>query len=342
MRNLPWYEKHSEYKAILLKNIEAYKSLDITDKRFENAVKSFRNYQIIKVIYESNLIEKSGVKTIGETREIINEYLPKLPDNISELTKIENCTDLYDLIDFEKIVKYVNANPDNSATSNLMLSIQFGGKSRGAKEVIQHLGSLIDAEQRAEMYRLKKALFGLTNDEKYKPFPLFEEGFIKELHKNVAEDLLPSNCITVAGEYRQIDVTVDDDNIKFPSYDLLNDCMASFVKESNILFEENKANDEAILWMAAKISYNFVRIHPFPDFNGRLSRIILNMVLRGTSFPFYIDINGRSKSRHKYITALKKANNGNLRPYETLIIERANEIFKMFFDELRMSGINIG
>ena len=38
-------------------------------------------------------------------------------------------------------------------------------------------------------------------------------------------------------------------------------------------------SDETMAMKAAKISHRFVEIHPFSDFNGRLSRLLITMVL---------------------------------------------------------------
>ena len=48
--------------------------------------------------------------------------------------------------------------------------------------------------------------------------------------------------------------------------------------------EENKRNLHPIE-LAAQLHYKFVRIHPFDDGNGRLSRLLMNYILLKNDLP---------------------------------------------------------
>lgn len=63
------------------------------------------------------------------------------------------------------------------------------------------------------------------------------------------------------------------------------------------------------LQLAAKIHYDFVRIHPFDDSNGRTSRLLMNYVLLRQGFPPVII---KSADKKNYLTALNKADVGDL------------------------------
>jgi Fic family protein len=63
------------------------------------------------------------------------------------------------------------------------------------------------------------------------------------------------------------------------------------------------------LELAAKIHYDFVRIHPFDDSNGRTSRLLMNYVLLRHGFPPVII---KSADKKNYLTALNKADVGDL------------------------------
>ncbi len=104
---------------------------------------------------------------------------------------------------------------------------------------------------------------------------------------------------------------------------------------------------EQILIMA-QISYEFVRVHPFIDFNGRVSRLLLQFVAMAFGIPFCIVIKGNKKARHRYIEALRRAdaivdfNNINykhLEPYATLIAMSICEAFEEINTNLSLAGL---
>lgn len=75
------------------------------------------------------------------------------------------------------------------------------------------------------------------------------------------------------------------------------------------------------LQLAAKIHYDFVRIHPFDDSNGRTSRLLMNYVLLRHGFPPVII---KSADKKNYLTALNKADVGDLDSFVEYI---AKELF---------------
>ena len=76
----------------------------------------------------------------------------------------------------------------------------------------------------------------------------------------------------------------------------------------------------------ATIHDMFEQIHPFPDGNGRVGRILLNFILVGHGLP-NISIKGFEKSRKDYIDALEEATEIKEKP--TTIIN--NQIFQVNF-----------
>src|SRR3989344_5615740 len=55
-------------------------------------------------------------------------------------------------------------------------------------------------------------------------------------------------------------------------------------------------------------SMKFVSIHPFTDGNGRLSRLLMNYILKKNGYP---EINIYIKDRNNYLRAVRKANDGD-------------------------------
>ena len=71
--------------------------------------------------------------------------------------------------------------------------------------------------------------------------------------------------------------------------------------------KESERADVNPIILASEIHYRFVRIHPFDDGNGRLSRILMNLTLMKFGFPPVII---RTEDRENYFNALSQANVG--------------------------------
>lgn len=62
--------------------------------------------------------------------------------------------------------------------------------------------------------------------------------------------------------------------------------------------------------------YNFVRIHPFDDGNGRGARILMNLILIKKGFPPAVI---KNEDRRVYLNMLAQADKGNLEPFVTFV-----------------------
>jgi|SRR6218665_292121 len=70
----------------------------------------------------------------------------------------------------------------------------------------------------------------------------------------------------------------------------------------------NSTNDHTVK-VAAELHYKFIRIHPFDDGNGRVARLLVNYVLLRNGYsPIII----KSRDKENYITALEKADTGEV------------------------------
>ena len=83
--------------------------------------------------------------------------------------------------------------------------------------------------------------------------------------------------------------------------------------------------------VGAVAHYNMVRIHPFDDGNGRVSRILMNLILIKKGFSPAIV---KMEQRRKYLDCLKSADQGNLNPFIEFVIQSLANTQSLILEEL--------
>ncbi len=76
--------------------------------------------------------------------------------------------------------------------------------------------------------------------------------------------------------------------------------------------EEVKKNELHVVALASLLHYKFVRIHPFDDGNGRISRLLMNYVLYKNNFPPVVI---KSTDKKNYLSALNAADSGDIHSF---------------------------
>ncbi|MBI2548709.1 Fic family protein [Candidatus Woesearchaeota archaeon] len=145
------------------------------------------------------------------------------------------------------------------------------------------------------------------------------EELIKKIHRYILTDIDNKN----AGKYREIKVFVTGEDVIFPSSQAVPKLMKGLIK----WYKENKSTLHP-LELAAITSMKFVSIHPFVDGNGRVSRLIMNFLLKKHQYP---EINVYMKQRNNYLHSVRQANDEK---YE-LIIDFLIKILKLNYAFLR-------
>jgi Fic-DOC domain mobile mystery protein B len=161
---------------------------------------------------------------------------------------------------------------------------------------ITYRGELNEAEQE-NIVRAQEWAFGRRRD-------LLSENFIKDLHKRMLGDVW-----RWAGRYR-----TGEKNIGIPFYEV-----PMAVQQ---LLADTKAQIDSKAYppdeIAVRFSHRLVHIHPFPNGNGRLSRLmadLLVMSLGGERFSWgSTNLQEAGTVRRRYTEAIKAADNHDMVP----------------------------
>ena len=90
------------------------------------------------------------------------------------------------------------------------------------------------------------------------------------------------------------------------------------------------------LVLAATFHYRFVAIHPFDDGNGRMARLLMNLVLMQRGFvPIVIKL----ESRADYLLALEKADVGELEDFVVLVGEELIRSLELYLRAARHESL---
>ncbi|MEK7534481.1 MAG: Fic family protein [Patescibacteria group bacterium] len=74
--------------------------------------------------------------------------------------------------------------------------------------------------------------------------------------------------------------------------------------------------------LASSVHYEITRIHPFDDCNGRVSRILLNLILIRAEYPPIVI---KMEERRTYLESLEKADKGDKEPFYLFVAEHVKQ-----------------
>jgi Fic family protein len=142
---------------------------------------------------------------------------------------------------------------------------------------------------------------------------------VRQIHEFVLRGIDDVN----AGRYRSVPVEISGSKYKPTAPESLPAEMEAFgewLQKSSIpdtLF----GNGEAILAAAAAHTW-FVMIHPFVDGNGRVGRLLMNLILMRYGYPIAVIAR---EDRLRYYDALEEAQSSDLTPFVALVNECIDE-----------------
>lgn len=147
---------------------------------------------------------------------------------------------------------------------------------------------------------------------------------IKRIHKSSFSDIL----LDRAGAFRT--VQVEYSRKEAPHYSKIHEMMQNLIDDIKHGVKQlpSKESDEyikTIVELLAFFQHRFVVIHPFLDYNGRMSRMFTNYLLMREQLPT-IEIPVTTKTLRKmYIRSLQKADEGDYQALQNIIEKALNE-----------------
>lgn len=182
------------------------------------------------------------------------------------------------------------------------------GITIGGKSVREHL----------EAVNHEKAIEYL--EEQVKDQSEISEWNIKGLHQLILKGIDDDN----AGKYRNNNVIISGAKHRPPEYVKVPELM-----EKLIINYEDWGEYHPII-RAALLHGELVKIHPFIDGNGRLSRLMMNMDLIKSG---YVPVIIKKESRIKYYEVLDKAHTtGNYTDFVKLVTKAENEMLDRYLE----------
>lgn len=273
---MSWWKNYKNDFILMLEYIESIK----TRKDLETFFKDYRVETIIRMVFESNTIENEGLDLKGTKRLFSELFYPSVELEDNDFKNEE-----------EKILTEKGIDRLKKITNNLNNSTVVLYKNQ-KKEFITTLNHLlvlvaidIDFKENKEEYI------------NYRNF--FTSSELRGLHESLSRGLDNNNGNP--GEYRIDGACIDIDTI-FLQPSLISEAIEKALETLLQNLNDGKNIYLEIMLFVAK----FIKIHPFGDCNGRLSRILLNLAFLYDGVPFHLVLRSNSRDKKKYIESMKE------------------------------------
>lgn len=254
---------------------------------------------------------KAGIRFSATEKEWVEPRLrARLERKLAELDRLrplppEAVTQLREKFEVD-MTYHSNAIEGNRLSLRETWLVLRKGMTIRGKSVAEHLEATNHAEAIGLLERMADRNTRITEKD------------VLGLHAVILDKINPKN----AGVYRRVGVFIQGAKVTLPDWRKVPGLMKGVYSELN-----NREKGIKAIFSAVRIHHETVRIHPFVDGNGRISRLLMNLRLMRAGFPPTIL---RREERRSYYSALEKADKGDLRPLAMLIakdIENALDLY---------------
>lgn len=185
----------------------------------------------------------------------------------------------------------------------------------GQTEMLLMFGKVVDEANMKDLEEMKASNVGLKMVKEAalnKELPLTEY-FIRNLHQTLLREdytvyrQLPNGTNTSyvvhAGQYKTRPnsvITATGERFEYASPEETPALMTDLLQWYN---QAERESNMSPIELASLFHYRYIRIHPFEDGNGRISRLIVNYILYRHGYPMIVV---KSSDKNNYLTALNR------------------------------------
>lgn len=185
----------------------------------------------------------------------------------------------------------------------------------GQTEMLLMFGKVVDNANMKDLEEMKASNVGLkmVKDAALNKEQPLTEYFIRTLHQTLLREdytvyrQLPdgtnTSYIVHAGQYKTRPnsvITATGERFEYATPEETPALMADLLQWYNQAEEEGTMTP---IELASLFHYRYIRIHPFEDGNGRISRLIVNYILYRHGYPMIVV---KSADKNNYLTALNR------------------------------------
>ena len=185
----------------------------------------------------------------------------------------------------------------------------------GQTEMLLMFGKVVENADMKDLEEMKASNVGLkmVKDMALDKDQPLSEYFIRTLHQTLLREdytvyrQLPDGTTTSyvihAGQYKTRPnsvITATGEHFEYASPEETPALMTDLLQWYN---EEETKGELSPIELAALFHYRYIRIHPFEDGNGRVSRLIVNYILYRHGYPMIVV---KSADKDNYLTALNR------------------------------------
>jgi Fic family protein len=134
-----------------------------------------------------------------------------------------------------------------------------------------------------------------------------------------------------AGSYRSYDVRITGSkHVPPPAFEV------AHKMHELITWYKNNTKKLDNITLAAEFKHRLVQIHPFGDGNGRVSRLVLNILLMKNGYPIVVIL---KNDRTKYYKALQKADKGKTEDLIFFISQAVERSLDLYIKAIKNSTV---
>ena len=185
----------------------------------------------------------------------------------------------------------------------------------GQTEMLLMFGKVVDEANMKDLEEMKASNVGLkmVKEAALDKEQHLTEYFIRTLHKTLLREdytvyrQLPdgtnTSYVVHAGQYKTRPnsvITPTGERFEYASPEETPALMADLLLWYN---QEEAKGEMSPIELASLFHYRYIRIHPFEDGNGRISRLIVNYILYRHGYPMIVV---KSDDKNNYLTALNR------------------------------------